>query len=133
MRQKLDLRHDDYISLVSTEIVRMWKHWFNWIYEMINSLLHTGLLERIMLFHLTVSSNLKKEKPSCVMCGVWGRRSGAMGKAVLPYLIPYLGYFILLPRCLVGEIPCPRKSQKNYTKEKTATDKRGRRFFYTFL
>ena len=40
---------------------------------------------------------------------------------------------ILPPRWLVGVTPCPRKSQKNYTKEKTATDKRRRRFFYTFL
>ena len=34
---------------------------------------------------------------------------------------------------LVGVTPCPRKSQKNYTKEKTATGKRRGRFFYTFL
>ena len=42
-------------------------------------------------------------------------------------------YFILPPRWLDSVTPCPRKSQKNYTKEKTATDKRRRRFFYTFL
>ena len=58
-----------------------------------------------------------------------------MGKAVLPfeYLTTYFGYFILPPHWLVGVMPCPRKSQKNYTKEKTATDKRRRCFFYTFL
>ena len=33
----------------------------------------------------------------------------------------------------VGVMPWPRKSQKNYTKEKTATDKRRSLFFYTFL
>ena len=49
------------------------------------------------------------------------------------YLTPYFGYFILPPRWLVGVTSCPRKSQKNYTKEKKATDKRRRRFFYTFL
>ena len=59
----------------------------------------------------------------------------AKGKAVLPfeYLTPYFGYFILPQRCLVGVMSFPQKSQKNYTKEKTATDKRRRRFFYTFL
>ena len=58
-----------------------------------------------------------------------------MGKAVLPfeYLSPYFVYFILPPHWLVGVTPCPRKSQKNYTKEKTATDKRQRCFFYIFL
>ena len=62
-------------------------------------------------------------------------RSRAKGKAVLlfEYLTPYFGYIILPPRWLVGVTPCPRKSQKNYTKEKTETDKRRRRFFYTFL
>ena len=66
---------------------------------------------------------------------VCGWRSGAKGKAVLPfeYLTPYFGYFILPPRCLVGVTSCPRKFQKNYTKEKTETDKRRRRFFNTFL
>ena len=44
-----------------------------------------------------------------------------------------ISYLTPPPRCLVGVMPCPRKSQKNYTKEKTATDKRRRRFFYTFL
>ena len=72
---------------------------------------------------------------SLFLCGVWGWRPRAKGKAVLPleYLTPYFGYFILPPRWLVGVMPCPRKSQKNYTKEKTATDNRRRRFFYTFL
>ena len=32
------------------------------------------------------------------------------------------GYFILPPRCLIGEMSCPRKSQKEL--EKTATDMR---------
>ena len=49
------------------------------------------------------------------------------------YLTPYFGYIILPLRWLVGVMPSPRKSQKNYTKEKTATDKRRRRFFHTFL
>ena len=68
-------------------------------------------------------------------CEVWGWRSRAKGKAVLPleYLTPYFGYFILPPHWLVSVTPNPRKSLKNYTKEKTATDKGRRRFFYTFL
>ena len=41
--------------------------------------------------------------------------------------------FYFTPRWLVGVTPCPRKPQRNYTKEKTATDKRQRHFFYTFL
>ena len=50
------------------------------------------------------------------------------------YLTPYFGYFILPPRWLVGVTPCPRKSQKRIIqKKRTATDKRRRRFFYTFL
>ena len=67
--------------------------------------------------------------------GYRGLRSRAKGKVVLPfeYLTPYFGYFILPPRWLVGVTPCPRRFQKNYTKEKTATDKRRGRFFYTFL
>ena len=77
-------------------------------------------------------------------CGVWGWRSGAMGKGwrsgamgkgcvAVRYLTQYFRDFILPPRWLVDVMPCPRKSQKNYTKEKTATGKRRRRFFYTFL
>ena len=66
-----------------------------------------------------------------IPCGVcWGWRSGAMGKVELPsrYLTPYFGYIYFTPT-LVSRCT----SQKNYTKEKTATDKRRRRFFYTFL
>ena len=42
-------------------------------------------------------------------------------------------YYILPPRCLVGTMPGPRKSQKDIYKRKDRTDKRRRRFFYTFL
>ena len=46
----------------------------------------------------------------------------------------YFFYLLILPPSwLVGIMPCPRKSQENSTKEKTATDKRQIRFFYTFL
>ena len=50
----------------------------------------------------------------------WLSSQGLKDKAVLPfeYLTPYFGYFILPPRWLVGVTPCPRKSQKNYTKRK---------------
>ena len=66
---------------------------------------------------------------------VWLRSQGLRGKGCLAvwYLTPYFRYFILPPRWLVSVMPCPRKSQKNYTKEKTATDNRQRHFFYTFL
>ena len=68
------------------------------------------------------------------MWGMWLKVTGKeQGCVAVRYLTPYFGNFILPPRCLVGEMSCPRKSQKNYTKEKTETDKRRRRFFYTFL
>ena len=71
---------------------------------------------------------------TCLVGFVWLKVTGKGESCVaVRYLTPYFGYFILPPRCQVGEMPCPRKSQKNYTKEKTATDKRRRRFFYTFL
>ena len=71
-----------------------------------------------------------------VVC-MWGIRLKIKGEGqgcvAVWYLTPYFGYFILPPRWLVDVRPCPRKSQKNYTEEKTATDKRRRRFFYTFF
>ena len=68
---------------------------------------------------------------------MWGLRLKVTvkgrGCVAVWYLTPYFGYFILPPRWIVDVTPCPRKFQKNYTKEKTVTDKRRRRFFYTFL
>ena len=69
-------------------------------------------------------------------CGVCGWRSRAKGKAVLPfeYLTPYFGYFILPLRWLVGVMPSlPKKVPKRNLHKKTITDRRRRRFFYTFL
>ena len=68
-------------------------------------------------------------------CGVLEAEGHGKGQCCVAvwYLTLYFGYFILPPRWLVGVTPCPNKSQKNYTKEKTATDKRQRRFFYTFF
>ena len=94
-------------------------------------------LRNYSLLKHTKPTNLTKfllQKARSIV-GFGGWRSGAIGKAVLPfeYLTPYFDYIILPPRWLVGVMPCQRKSQKIYTKEKTATDKRRRRFFYTFL
>ena len=57
--------------------------------------------------------------------------SGAKGQGCVAvrYITPYFGCIILPPRWLVGGMPCPRKSQKNYTKEKIETDKRRKCFF----
>ena len=64
--------------------------------------------------------------------GMWLKVKGEeQGCVAVWYLTPFFDYFILPPRWLVGVTPCPRKSKKNYTKEKTETDKRRRRFFYT--
>ena len=75
--------------------------------------------------------------PSPRLVALWGLRrkvrGNGQGYVTVRYLTPYFGYFILPSRWLVGVMPFPRKSQKNYTKEKTATDKWRRRFFYTFL
>ena len=74
---------------------------------------------------------------SCDWILLWGIGAAGQGQGqscfAVWYLNPYFGYFILPPRWLVGVMPCSRKSQENYTKEKPATDKRRRRFFYTFL
>ena len=43
----------------------------------------------------------------------------------------WLYYFT--PRWLAGAMPCPKKVQKKYTKEKIETDKRRKHFFHTFL
>ena len=68
---------------------------------------------------------------------MWGLRlkftGNGQGCVAAGYLTPYFGYFILpyvgkSVQCLAQESP-----KKNYTKEKRATDKRRRRFFYTFL
>ena len=51
--------------------------------------------------------------------GMWLKVTGkGQGYVAVWYLTPYFGYFMLPPRLLVGVTPCPRKSQKNYTKEK---------------
>ena len=59
---------------------------------------------------------------------VWGEWLKVIGKGqgcvAVRYLTRYFDYIILPPRWLVGETPCPRKPHKNYTTEKTATDKR---------
>ena len=57
-----------------------------------------------------------------------------VGYVGVRYLTPYFGYIRFYPHvvwsveCLAQESP-----KKKYTKEKTETDKRRRRFFYTFL
>ena len=65
------------------------------------------------------------------MSGVYGLRSGAMGKAVLPLDIwlHIFGYFIL-SHTLVLSVQClaQESSQKIMQKEKTATDKRTKTF-----
>ena len=48
------------------------------------------------------------------------------------YLTLYFGYFILPPRWLVGVTPCPRKSQKSYTKEKDSIRKETKTFLLYF-
>ena len=53
---------------------------------------------------------------------LWGMRLKVTGKGqgcvAVWYLPPYLGYFILPPRRLVGVTPYPRKSQKELYKRK---------------
>ena len=41
--------------------------------------------------------------------------------------------YYFTPRWLAGAMPCPKKVQKKYTKEKIETDKRRKHFFHTFL
>ena len=70
------------------------------------------------------------------ICGVWGCwRSRGNGQVCVAVWISdsiFWLIYILPPHWLVGVMPCPRKSKKNYTKEKTETDKRQRRFPHTF-
>ena len=64
----------------------------------------------------------------------WLRNQG-LGQACVAvrYLTPYFGYIILPHVDWPAQCLAQRKSQNKYTKEKIETDKRRRRFFYTFL
>ena len=69
-------------------------------------------------------------------CGIWSLKVTGKGQGCIAVRISdsiFWLYHILPQSWPVGVMLCTRKSQKNYTKEKTATDKRRSRFFYTFL
>ena len=88
-----------------------------------------------LVSHYTTSILLRTLNLFKSTCGIW-RLEGQVLKARLscrkiPDSIFWLYYFT--PRWLTDAMPCPKKSQKNYTKRKDRTYKRRRRFFYTFL
>ena len=67
--------------------------------------------------HQIECGNLYQNWAHIFLWGLWLKvRGNGQGCVAVRYLTPYLVFFILPPRWLVGVMPCPRKSPKELYK-----------------